>query len=180
MGGADVGDAAITLRCRGTSPSRGNRGTTGRCSRSLARLDHALARPFRTEFVPPCRSLLAVNRHRASPHREARPAATTPRRPEMRAHGRKYDMGKRFAILIGVAAAGVMALGAQTGAAASESVVKYDTRLTITTDRNIPHGRVHSEVRKCEFGRRVILFKKRPGPDRKLDTARMFGNVWWA
>ncbi|HKH77920.1 MAG TPA: hypothetical protein VKA51_13260 [Rubrobacteraceae bacterium] len=89
-------------------------------------------------------------------------------------------MGKRFAILIGVAAAGVMALGAQTGAAASESVVKYDTRLTITTDRNIPHGRVHSEVRKCEFGRRVILFKKRPGPDRKLDTARMFGNVWWA
>ena len=39
-------------------------------------------------------------------------------------------MGKRFAILIGVAAAGVMALGAQTGAAATD-VVSYGTRLTI-------------------------------------------------
>ena len=29
---------------------------------------------------------------------------------------KKHEMGKRFAILIGVAAAGVMALGAQTGA----------------------------------------------------------------
>jgi len=37
----------------------------------------------------------------------------------MRANGRKYDMGKAFAILIGVAAAGVMALGAQRGAADS-------------------------------------------------------------
>ena len=43
-------------------------------------------------------------------------------------------MGKRFAIVIGVAAAGVMALGAQTAAAAPE-VVKYGTELTITTDR---------------------------------------------
>ena len=33
----------------------------------------------------------------------------------MRAHTEgKYEMGKRFAIVIGVAAAGVMALGAQT------------------------------------------------------------------
>ena len=35
-------------------------------------------------------------------------------------------MGKRFAILIGAAAAGVMALGAQTVAAAPE-VVNYET-----------------------------------------------------
>jgi hypothetical protein len=32
----------------------------------------------------------------------------------MRAYGRKYEMGRRFAILIGVAAVGAMALGAQT------------------------------------------------------------------
>ena len=43
----------------------------------------------------------------------------------MRAHGRKDNMGNRFAIVIGVAAAGVMALGAQT--AAAPDVVKYDT-----------------------------------------------------
>src|SRR5918994_2506752 len=58
------------------------------------------------------------NRHRASPHREARPEAKTRRRPEMRAHTKgKYELGKRFAIVIGVAAAGVMALGAQMASA---------------------------------------------------------------
>jgi hypothetical protein len=49
-------------------------------------------------------------------------------------------MGKRFAIVIGVAAAGVMALGAQTATAAPD-VVKYETKLTITTDRGfLYHG----------------------------------------
>ena len=41
----------------------------------------------------------------------------------MRAHTeRKYKMGKRFAIVIGAAAAGVMALGAQTALAGGEPV----------------------------------------------------------
>ena len=44
------------------------RGAAGMHRRSGARLDHALARPFDTERIPPCRRLLAVNRHRASPH----------------------------------------------------------------------------------------------------------------
>jgi anaerobic selenocysteine-containing dehydrogenase len=35
---------------------------------------------------------------------------------------KKHKMGRRFAILIGVAAAGVMALGAQTALAGGESV----------------------------------------------------------
>ena len=43
----------------------------------------------------------------------------------MRATEGKDEMGKRFAIVIGVAAVGVMALGAQTAA----GVVKYDTEL---------------------------------------------------
>jgi hypothetical protein len=90
-------------------------------------------------------------------------------------------MGKRFAIVIGVAAAGVMALGAQPAAA----VVKYDTELTISVDRGrLYGGYVRSDrdgfpgfdsanaVKKCEQGRRVALFKRRPGPDRKLGTAR--------
>ena len=42
---------------------------------------------------------------------------------------KKHKMGKRFAIVvIGVAAVGVMALGAQTGAAASEDVVRRQDR----------------------------------------------------
>ena len=81
-------------------------------------------------------------------------------------------MDKRFAIVIGVAAAGVMALGAQTTAAAPD-VVKYNTKLTLRLHN---HDRfiywVQSEGRKCERGRRVVLFKVRPGPDRKLGTAR--------
>jgi hypothetical protein len=96
-------------------------------------------------------------------------------------------MGKRFAILIGVAAVGVMALGAQTvmaqTAAEAPAVVEYPTKLTITTERCcLIHGFVLSgiparagspaiPVRECMDGREVILFKKRPGADRRLATA---------
>lgn len=80
-------------------------------------------------------------------------------------------MGKRFAILIGVAAAGVMALGAQTVAAAPE-VVNYETKSVIDKERGLIEGRVHSEVRKCMGERRVVVFKVRSGADRKLATAR--------
>jgi hypothetical protein len=88
---------------------------------------------------------------------------------------KKHGMGKRFAVVIGVAAAGVMVLGAQTGAAAS-GVVSYGTELTIIheggSDRGVIwHGGVRSN-RKCRLGREVILFRKRPGPDRKLGADR--------
>jgi hypothetical protein len=81
-------------------------------------------------------------------------------------------MGKRFAIVIGVAAAGVMALGAQPAAA----VPTYDTRVTLTHLENdrFYHGRVFSDVAECERKRRVVLFKKRPGADRKLGKDRSF------
>jgi hypothetical protein len=84
----------------------------------------------------------------------------------------KHEIRKRFAIVIGVAAAGVMALGAQTAAAAT-----YNTRLTITQDRSPPHALIHGHVRsgggkKCEVGRRVTLFKQEPGADRKLGADR--------
>ena len=95
----------------------------------------------------------------------------------------KHEMGKRFAIVIGMAAAGVMALGVQTTAAAPD-VVKYDTRQQTTTERGfLYHGWVLSDrdrnrkfpprrlrSRKCESGRRVVLFKKRPRADRELDV----------
>jgi hypothetical protein len=52
-------------------------------------------------------------------------------------------MGKRFAIVIGVAAVGVMALGAQT---ATADVVKYDTKLRVTKERGLfYHGWVKSD-----------------------------------
>ncbi len=73
-----------------------------------------LARPVCTERVPLCRRLLAVNQA-PEPRLVGRSDATTRRRPEMRANTKKkHGMGKRFAVVIGVAAVGVMALGAQT------------------------------------------------------------------
>jgi hypothetical protein len=78
----------------------------------------------------------------------------------------------------------VPALGAQT-AAASAGVHKYDTKLTITTERGFRyHGWVKSDrdsnpayhaankFKKCMEGRRVTLFEQRPGADRKLAKAR--------
>jgi RTX calcium-binding nonapeptide repeat (4 copies) len=100
----------------------------------------------------------------------------------MRANTKKHGMGKRFAIVIGVAAVGVMALGAQT-AAPAQAIVKYDTKLTITHEAGDPagwHGRVLTDRKECMGGRRVVLFKREPGADRKLGTDRSFfdPHVW--
>jgi hypothetical protein len=91
----------------------------------------------------------------------------------MRAHGRERQMGRRFAIVIGVAAAGVMALGAQT--AAAPEVVKYDTKLTLTKEGGggggLYHGWVKSDTprlrrsRACHGeaqGARSVRLPRRP------------------
>lgn len=89
-------------------------------------------------------------------------------------------MGKRFGIVIGVAAAGAMALGAQTTAAAPK-VVKYDTSLeTGHKEHTVYHGRVASKVSKCERGRRVVLYKKQPGADRKVGHDRTGKDRLWS
>ena len=94
---------------------------------------------------------------------------------------KKHGMGKRFAIVIGVAEAGVMALGAQTALAAT-----YNTKLTITQDQGsrghaLIHGYVNSGGgKKCEVGRHgVTLFKQRPGADRKLGVAKVMWVDGW-
>jgi hypothetical protein len=99
----------------------------------------------------------------------------------MRATKGKHEIRKRFAMVIGVAAVGVMALGAQTALAAT-----YNTKLTITEDQGSRgHALIHGHVvsgggKKCEVGRKgVTLFKQRPGADRKLGVAKiMFVDGW--
>ena len=84
---------------------------------------------------------------------------------------KKHKMGKRFAIVICVGAAGVMALGAQTAGAAAT----YNTRLTIENEARYHdmYGLVYSGGgKKCEVGRRVTLFKQQPGADRKIVDVR--------
>ena len=91
----------------------------------------------------------------------------------MTAQGNEGRLGKRIAIVIGVAAAGVMALGTQTAAA----LPHYHTAVTINhidsccVDRSAG-GRVSAEVRKCLSGRKVVLFEQRPGADRRLGKDR--------
>jgi hypothetical protein len=53
----------------------------------------------------------------------------------MRADGREGQMGKRFAIVIGAAAAGVMALGAQTALAGGEPVDSVPPDLQVWTSK---------------------------------------------
>ena len=88
----------------------------------------------------------------------------------------KHKMGRRFALVIGVAAAGVMALGAQTAVAKT-----HNTKLTITTwEGGLFWGHVVSgDRKKCEAGRRVTLFKQRPGADRKLGSGRSGRDGSW-
>jgi hypothetical protein len=77
-----------------------------------------------------------------------------------------------------VAALGLTALAcAGLAAAASAGVDKYDTKVWLTWDAyssliHAPARGVESKVEKCEGGRRVILFKQRRGPDRKLGATK--------
>ena len=86
---------------------------------------------------------------------------------------KKHEMGKRFAIVIGVAAAGVMALGAQTACGGHVQHEADDHRGPGSRGHALIHGHVNSGGgKKCEVGRRVTLFKQRPGADRKLGVVR--------
>jgi hypothetical protein len=78
-------------------------------------------------------------------------------------------MGKRFAIVIGVAAGGVMALGTQTAAAPVpedfDDLRDVETRVEVTRvvqkaagDYRVK-GRVHSRAELCEKNRKVHLQK---------------------
>jgi hypothetical protein len=47
-------------------------------------------------------------------------------------------------------------------------VSKHDSKLTISIAVPLYHGKVKSEAPKCVRGRRVTLFERRSGPDRKI------------
>jgi hypothetical protein len=82
-------------------------------------------------------------------------------------------MGKRFAFVIGVAAAGVMALGAQTTAAVparASHTVKIDSRVTLPPPQKNPfYGRVKSSEHACEVHRLVKVYRVTPGRDHAVD-----------
>ncbi|HEV8246515.1 MAG TPA: hypothetical protein VGP93_12135, partial [Polyangiaceae bacterium] len=80
-------------------------------------------------------------------------------------------MGKRFAIVIGVAALAVAvpALAGQTA--------KFDSRVTLPPPQKHPfHGVVRSIKHACEVHRKVKVFWQRPGPDRLLGGGTDWSN----
>jgi hypothetical protein len=88
---------------------------------------------------------------------------------------RNRSHGFRLCIAAAVAVAVIAA------PAASAGVHKYDTHLSITTDRaSWYHGTVFSRVKKCKEGRRVIVSEERPGADRRIGTARSSDRGGWA
>ena len=153
--GETARSARRTATSYGRAPQRANRGAAGLrewhaiLRGDARRLTGALRLPKRRLRTPRPRlarpripsvyrrvgGFLLSNRHRASPHREARSEATTPRRPEMRAHGNEGRLGRRFAIVIGVAAAGVMALGAQTATSTTGAVDRIPPDLQLSGDK---------------------------------------------
>ena len=72
----------------------------------------------------------------------------------MRAHGNEGRLGRRFAIVIGVAAAGVMALGAQTATSTTGPVDRAppDLRLSGAKKQKTIHPRSsEAQVFMCEL-----------------------------
>ena len=63
------------------------------------------------------------------------------------------------------------------GPGASSSTTR---RWRAATRRCCYHGRVASKVVKCERGRRVVLYKKQPGADRKVGHDRTGKDRWWS
>ena len=77
---------------------------------------------------------------------------------------------RRLAALVALALAGA-ATASANGDRAGTSVVA-DSRVTISIAVPLYHGKVKSEAPKCVRGRRVTLFERRPGPDRKVGRGR--------
>jgi hypothetical protein len=81
-------------------------------------------------------------------------------------------MGKRFAIVLGIAAAGVIALAATASAGVGKhDTVKIDSKVTLA-HYNPFHGRVKSSKHACEVQREVKVFKPRSGPDKLIGKDR--------
>ena len=72
-------------------------------------------------------------------------------------------------------AIGTMALIAALGlcgGTAIATVEKFDTRTTIGVAVPLYHGKVKSDFQRCMRNRRVALFERRQGPDRKVGGDR--------
>jgi len=66
----------------------------------------------------------------------------------------------------------LVAVLALTAGAARAEVEKFDSRATIGIAVPLYHGKVKADAPKCVRNRRVVLFERRSGPDRKVGTDR--------
>ena len=72
-------------------------------------------------------------------------------------------MGRRLAVGVGTLIA-VMAVATPPGGAR----VVTESKVTISRFLPLYHGKVKSDYEECEAGRKVILYRKKPGQDQKI------------
>lgn len=111
--------------------------------------------------------------------RRSRKFRVPPRLRSLRLSGKLLPMSWGIRRIVGgVAAATALAdLSVGMSPVASAGIVKYDTKLTISRLVPLYHGEVKWVPRKCERGRRVVLFERRPGRDRKVGRVRRKLNI---
>jgi hypothetical protein len=73
----------------------------------------------------------------------------------------------------------VLAVAALAAAPAFAAVVKYDSKVTISSKDPAFHGHVRSENHACEVQRTVKLYKQRPGDDKLLGKDKTGGAGRW-
>ena len=83
-------------------------------------------------------------------------------------------MGRRLAVGVGALIA-VMAVATPPGGAR----VVTESKVTISRFLPLYHGKVRSAYAECEAGRKVILYRKKPGQDQKIGKDNANDNGRW-
>jgi hypothetical protein len=80
---------------------------------------------------------------------------------------------------IAVLASGVLAVAAVAVPAFATNVVKFDSKVTISSKPPAFHGHVKSDKSACEKQRKVKLFKQRQGSDKLLGKDKSNNRGKW-
>ena len=83
-------------------------------------------------------------------------------------------MGRRLGITLGALVAVVLVAAPPGGAR-----VVAESEVTISRFLPLYHGKVKSAYQECKANRKVILYRKRPGADKKIGTDRANDNGRW-
>jgi hypothetical protein len=87
--------------------------------------------------------------------------------------------GSRYLIASWGVAVAALLVGAVLATGALAGVSHHNSKLTISRALPLYHGKVRSQAAQCERGRRVVLYEKRAGSDRKVGSDRTSRSGKW-